>query len=134
MTFLGDVERGKLGEEWVLSHSAVCVDVRGWKYFQDLDIDFIMEGGLLVEVKTDYRCCNTGNIYYEKYTNSGRIGCCAKTRADAIWYYCVGMGVYKFRVSELRKESGRMTRDGRGMLLRLSDLVARGVCYEVVDI
>ena len=66
------------------------VDVREDKMFQSLDIDFLVENidrqFSTIEVKTDYKAHETGNIVYE-VTTSGNIGCFEKTKAKYKAYF-----------------------------------------------
>ena len=66
------------------------VDVREDKNFQDKDIDFLVENNerqfTPIEVKTDYKAHETGNLVYEVST-SGNIGCFEKTEARFIMYF-----------------------------------------------
>ena len=60
---------GEIGEEAVLAYLSKrhkVEDVRLNKYYQNIDIDFIVDGHTL-EVKTDNNIAYTGNIYIETY-------------------------------------------------------------------
>lgn len=94
--FKKDLIVGKIGEnraeEMLLRSSRTrgFIDVRNDSYFQNLDIDFLVERNdgriLKYEVKTDTQAHKTGNIVYEK-TTSGNVGCLEKSHADFILYY-----------------------------------------------
>lgn len=110
------------------------VDVRKDKTFQEQDIDFLIENMdrqfTPIEVKTDLKSHETGNIVYELST-SGNIGCFEKTMARYIFYYIpVKKVVYMIDVSALRKyvysvrpEEKRMGDNATGFLIPINDLL-----------
>lgn len=109
--FFPDVERGKTGEMaalWFFSQNPSVksiISCQGDSYYQDMDIDFLVQIGnkvVSVEVKTDYKAHETGNIFYELSTNGHR-GCFEKTRADAILIYLPAVNkMYQFNTTALR--------------------------------
>lgn len=111
--FKKDLEAGEIGEEVAFrilssSHQTKSIlDVRKDPYFQNLDIDFLVEkySGIVIkyEVKTDRQAHKTGNIAFEK-TTSGNIGCLEKSHADYILYYLSETQImYGFWLSAIRK-------------------------------
>lgn len=111
--FKKDLEAGEIGEEVAFrilssSHQTKSIlDVRKDPYFQNLDIDFLVEkySGIVIkyEVKTDRQAHKTGNIVFEK-TTSGNIGCLEKSHADYILYYLSEtQAMYGFWLSAIRK-------------------------------
>lgn len=110
--FRKDLLVGKIGEnkaeELLLKSSRTrgFIDVRNDIYFQNLDIDFLVERSdgriLKYEVKTDTQAHRTGNIVYEK-TTSGNVGCLEKSHADFILYYLSESDeMYIFELSKLK--------------------------------
>lgn len=99
--FERDMNTGAIGEEIVFnllkSDSRVkeVIDVREDKIFQRIDVDFVQffknEKPLLIEVKTDEKAHETGNIIYESISNAtyNTIGCFEKTTSQIIYYYIV---------------------------------------------
>jgi hypothetical protein len=96
MSFSKSLKEGGYGEHAVwnlfnkLPKVRSVVDVREDKAFQALDIDFLVENierqFSTIEVKTDYKAHETGNIVYEVST-SGNVGCFEKTKAKFIAYF-----------------------------------------------
>lgn len=98
--FLKDLNFGKSGEDIIFnllkndSRTKDVIDVRKEKLFQQMDIDFIQffKNGksVLIEVKTDSKAQETGNIAYEHTSNINfnTVGCFEKTSAHLI-YYCI---------------------------------------------
>lgn len=88
--FYKDIERGKIGEEMFIEQEkadgATVIDVRDNQTFRALDTDFILVDSsfgdrlVTVEVKTDYKSEQTGNVFIETYNTS--------TGKDGWWYYC----------------------------------------------
>lgn len=62
-------ERGKLGEAVVasllLSLGYEVEDVSGNEAYQKQDIDFVVNGNITVEVKTDFQISKTQNLLFE---------------------------------------------------------------------
>lgn len=116
------------------------IDVRDDKRFQMMDVDFLVEMSsrqyIWLEVKTDYKATETGNIAYELRT-SGNIGCFEKTKADVIAYYVPTSGyIYLIKAKELRMyvrnanyPIRRMGDASEGYLLPISELERDGVIY-----
>ena len=114
------------------------VDVRQDEHFQELDIDFLVENFKRqftpIEVKTDYKAHETGNIVYEVST-SGHLGCFEKTKARYIYYYIpASKVVYMIDVKDmrtyihsLRPEEKKMGDNATGFLLPIRDLIDANV-------
>ena len=137
--FENSLREGESGEHivWnILSKSQdvrSIVDVRQDKFFQEMDIDFLVENSARqftpIEVKTDYKAHDTGNIVYELST-SGHIGCFEKTKARYIYYYVPGdQVVYMIDVKAMRTyvhqsrpEEKNMGDNATGFLLPIRDL------------
>jgi hypothetical protein len=67
-------------------------DVQEDKFFQQMDVDIILDGDIWVEIKGDtYR---TGNLFIETIANinKGSIGCLLYTQADYIFYEFLTQG------------------------------------------
>lgn len=94
--FEESIKYGEYGEHTVwnmlMNRAEVrsVVDVRKDKKFQEQDIDFLVENNkrqfTAVEVKTDFKAQETGNIVYE-LTTDGNVGCFEKTKAQYILYF-----------------------------------------------
>lgn len=109
------------------------VDVRDDKTFQEKDIDFLVENldrqFTSVEVKTDFKAHETGNIVYE-VTTSGHMGCFEKTEAKYIAYYIPKseevhlIDVKKLRsyIHSIQPEPKNMGDNAMGFLLPIEDL------------
>ena len=110
------------------------VDVRKDKKFQEQDIDFLVENMnrqfTTIEVKTDFKAHETGNLVYELST-SRNIGCFEKTQAEYIMYYIpaekvvhmidvVGLRTY---IHKVRPEEKKMGDSATGFLLPIKDLI-----------
>ena len=112
----------------------VIVDVRKDKRFQEKDIDFLVENAdqqfTSVEVKTDFKAHETGNIVYE-LTTSGNVGCFEKTQADYIAYFVPKTKqVHMINVKALRKfidlnkpKEIRMGDNATGYLIPIANLI-----------
>ena len=138
--FEQSLREGESGEHivWnILSKSQdvrSIVDVRQDKVFQEMDIDFLVENSARqftpIEVKTDFKAHDTGNIVYELST-SGHIGCFEKTKARYIYYYVPGdQVVYMIDVKAMRTyvhqsrpEEKNMGDNAAGFLLPIRDLI-----------
>lgn len=135
-----DLKDGEIGEHvvWNLLQKSSkvrnIVDVRQDKVFQSQDIDFFVENFdrqfTPIEVKTDFKAHETGNIVYEIST-SGHLGCFEKTKAAYIYYYIpVSKIVYMIDVvalrtyiHQLRPEEKKMGDNATGFLLPIKDLL-----------
>lgn len=110
------------------------VDVRKDKKFQEKDIDFLVENMnrqfTSIEVKTDFKAHETGNLVYE-VTTSRHIGCFEKTQAEYIMYYIpankvvymidvVGLRTY---IHKVRPEERRMGDNATGFIIPIQDLI-----------
>ena len=94
--FISDLRDGSYGEHVVWNllikqpNVKSIVDVRDDKNFQKKDIDFLVEDinrqFTPVEVKTDFKTQDTGNIVYELSCNGG-MGCFEKSDAKVFMYY-----------------------------------------------
>ena len=114
------------------------VDVRDDKDFQEKDIDFLIEDRnrqfTPVEVKTDFKAHETGNIVYEA-TTSNHIGCFEKTQAKYIMYFIpekkeahmIDVVALRTYLHEVRPEEKKMGDNSTGFLLPIEDLKMRGV-------
>lgn len=122
----------------------VVVDVRKDKRFQEKDIDFLVENAdqqfTSVEVKTDYKAHETGNIVYE-VTTSGNMGCFEKTQADYIAYFVPkSKKVYMIHVISLRTylhklmpEPVKMGDNATGFLIKIKDLIDNKVIKGIYE-
>lgn len=122
----------------------VVVDVRKDKRFQDKDIDFLVENNkqqfASVEVKTDFKAHETGNIVYE-VTTSGNIGCFEKTQADYIAYFIPKSKlIHLIHVDSLRSfvkmakpELRKMGDNAEGYLIKIQDLINANVIKETYE-
>ena len=120
-------------QKWVRS----VVDVREDKNFQEQDIDFWIENNerqfASVEVKTDYKAHETGNIIYEVQT-SDNLGCFEKTKAKYIAYYIPAnkviymINTVKLRtfIHKKRPEERRMGDNASGILIPIQELERAG--------
>lgn len=96
MAFKEDLIFGETGEHvaWIQllesPKTRLVMDVRKDKYFQQKDIDFLQldlnNNVNKVEVKTDRKAHETGNIAFETDSN-GNVGCLERSEADYIYYY-----------------------------------------------
>lgn len=108
--FIKDKYRGKWGEAQVASlldkAGIRYEDVSEVKEWQDVDVDFILEGKIRLEVKTDFAIKNTGNIFIEvNKERNGKIypGWWQKIQADSIaWVDALNGIVYMISVRKLR--------------------------------
>lgn len=98
MSFEEDVKFAEIGEKeclWLLTNSKktkLVVDVRSDPFFQRLDIDFLQldinNRVNKIEVKTDRKGHETGNLFFETECNS-KEGCLQRSEADYVYYYLV---------------------------------------------
>ena len=137
--FNESLKEGETGEHVVwnllnnLNGVRSMVDVRKDKYYQSVDIDFLMEDYKRqftpIEVKTDFKAHKTGNIAYEVQT-SGSLGCFEKTKAKYVMYYVpadktvywidvIAMRTY---LQETHPEEKKMGDNATGFLLPIKDL------------
>lgn len=128
------------GESWVRS----IVDVRQDEGFREQDVDFLVENlhrqFAGVEVKTDFKAHETGNLVYE-LTTSGHIGCFEKTKAKFIAYIVPkSRKVYWISVNALRDYTHngnlkeiRMGDNATGFLIPLEDLIRNGVIMKTYE-
>lgn len=110
------------------------VDVRDDKHFQELDIDFLVENlerqFTSIEVKTDFKAHETGNIVYEIST-SNNVGCFEKTQAQFIAYFIpesrqvhmISVGALRRYISQVHPKEIRMGDNATGYLLPIEDLI-----------
>lgn len=146
MSFDESLTSGLVGELIVwnaLNHLETVrtvIDVRDDKKFQSMDVDFLVEMAsrqvIWLEVKTDYKATETGNIVYE-LTTSGNVGCFEKTKADVIAYYVPTSGcIYLINVKKLRNyvrscdyPLKKMGDASEGYLLPIAELERENVIY-----
>ena len=110
ITFLGEMKRGKVGEELFVDflnrHNFDYEDLRESKDFQKKDIDFLVADKYF-EVKTDYKINKTGNVVIE-LTNTREGFTCPgwffKTEADNLVIIDpIDRKGYRLRMEELRE-------------------------------
>lgn len=151
MSFTSDLDVGHIGERiaWdilnEISNVIQIVDVRKDKRYQAADIDLMFETTtkqfFYVEVKTDKRMNETGNIIYETKTTEN-VGCMVKTKADYLFQYdYVGHIMYVIDIKRLRDfvnkrrfTEVKISDDTRGYLIPIADLKENGLVsreYEV---
>lgn len=152
--FQQDLRTGSIGEESVLQFLKVSkstkniMDVRYDKFFQELDVDFIQETHnnefRKIEVKTDTKAHNTGNLAYEHTSNKhyNTIGCFEKTKADYIFYYLTeNKNLYIFHTETLRgyininKNRFRevnMGDNALGYLVKLEELINNNIGWRMI--
>lgn len=110
--FVNDLSFGEIGEmvTWNIltkqENVRAIMDVRSDKRSQDDDVDFIVQYSnkqvYKIEVKTDRKAHETGNIIYELTSNSNP-GCMARSKADYFYYYIPGLNkVYVLNNKGLR--------------------------------
>ena len=142
--FSESLKEGEMGEHvvWnILSKSTSVrsiVDVRQDKNFQEQDIDFLIENDKRqftpIEVKTDFKAQDTGNIVYEVST-SGHIGCFEKTKAKYIYYYIpakkvvymIDVKAFRTYLQKARPEEMKMGDNATGCLIPIDDLIREKV-------
>lgn len=147
---------GKLGERVVFDYlnskvKEIMNVTKDTRYFQEEDVDFIVkyyDGNIYkIEVKTDFKAHETGNIYYEvnSYTTKG---CFARTKADLVMYYIpktytlLQIDVPKIRsYIEENKENLKLTNAGTfetgvssGYLLKINELKDKGILKEIKEV
>lgn len=138
--FEQSLKEGESGEHvvWnVLQKSSrvrSIVDVRQDKSFQAQDIDFLIENTdrqfTPIEVKTDFKAHETGNIIYEAST-SGHLGCFEKTKAKYVYYYIpaekvihmIDVVALRTYIHKVRPEERKMGDNATGFLLPIKDLI-----------
>lgn len=146
--FEEDITFGKTGEEivWLAllnnPQTKQVVDVRKDKYFQANDVDFlqILTNGKCnkIEIKTDRKAHETGNIVYETKSNEN-LGCLERTIADYIIYclsgngniYCFNPQVVKKYIEFTNPKEIDMGDGAKGYLLDIEDLMKKKVIKEL---
>lgn len=96
MNFKESLKDGAMGEHVVwnlfmkMDNVRNVIDVRDDKFFQEADVDFLVEKTnrqfTWIEVKTDFKAHETGNIVYE-LSSSGNMGCLEKSKAKYVVFY-----------------------------------------------
>lgn len=108
--FHTDLERGALGERAVIdlmvSRGHQVVDIRADKDAQNSDIDFLIDG-VLCELKTDFVCWRTGNLFLEDIllysNNTDAQGWFRKTEAEFLFYLdWENKQLHIYRMADLR--------------------------------
>lgn len=114
------------------------IDVRDDKGFQEKDIDFLVEDRnrqfTPIEVKTDYKAHETGNVVYELST-SNNIGCFEKTQAKYIMYFVpkskeahmIDVKEFRTYLQKARPDERKMGDHSTGFLLSIQELKDNGV-------
>lgn len=139
MSFKDSLKQGGVGEHVVwnllMKQKGIrsVIDVRDDKKFQEADVDFLVEDYnrqfMWVEVKTDMKAHESGNIVYE-LTTSNHTGCFEKTKSEYIMYYLPATKVvYMIHTQSLRNyvyqqmpKVYRMGDYAEGCLLKIEDL------------
>ena len=142
--FEQDLKYAEIGEmvAWnLLSKNPSIVqvlDVRHEPKFQKMDVDFIAithtKNYVFVEVKTDEKAHESGNIVYEISSN-GNLGCFARTDADYVYYYvrqtgdCHLINVRALRdyIDMNRLEVKKMGDGAQGFLIPIKTLISKGI-------
>lgn len=152
MSFEDDNIRGKVGERlvfYLLSHNdkiKVVLDVSDDTRYRARDVDFLIQtikGQVYeVEVKTDFRAHETGNIFFE-IESHGKVGCLRKTTADYIYYYLFhNKKLYMIITEKLREyidskgvlfEAVPGGNDSKGYLIPIDELVKLKIATERVS-
>ena len=138
--FSESLKEGESGEHvvWNLLQKSntvrSVVDVRMDKDFQEKDIDFLVENDkrqfTAIEVKTDFKAHETGNLVYELST-SRHIGCFEKTEAKYVMYYIpaskvvhmIDVVALRTYIHQTRPNEVRMGDNATGFLIPLKDLI-----------
>lgn len=139
-----DLKDGETGEHivWnILQKSKKVrsiIDVRQDKAFQAQDIDFLIENYerqfTPIEVKTDFKAHETGNIVYELST-SGHLGCFEKTKATYVYYYIpankiiymIDVVALRTYIHRIRPEEKKMGDNATGFLISIKDLLDKNI-------
>ena len=121
------------------------VDVRKDREFQEKDIDFLVEDinrqFTSIEVKTDFKAHETGNLVYELST-SNNVGCFDKTQAKYIVYFIPkAKEAHVISVKALRDyvynkahpEEKKMGDNATGFLLPIAELKKHGVIEKTFE-
>jgi hypothetical protein len=150
MSFQQGLKNGGYGEHAVwnmfnkMPKVRSVVDVREDKLFQASDIDFLVETidrqFSAIEVKTDYKAHETGNIVYE-VTTGGQIGCFEKTKAKYIAYfvpksetvYLIGTRNFRQYVHNQELEPKRMGDDATGYLFSIEELIKNKIILRTYE-
>lgn len=85
--YFSDIETyGKFGEELFLNDykDLQVKDVRKSKFYQQVDVDFIVNNKWFVEVKVDTVALKTGNLVFEVISH-GSLGWSSITQADYLY-------------------------------------------------
>ena len=149
MEFEQDLIRGKAGEKvvyYMLTHNDKIKDV--WdvsddRRYQENDVDFLIltsKGQVYgVEVKTDFRAHETGNIFFETESH-GKVGCLQKTTADYIYYYLFhNKKLYMINTEKLREfldrkgimmDTVKGGENSRGYLISIDELIRQKIATE----
>lgn len=122
------------------------IDVRDCIKHQEKDIDFLVETinrqFYSVEVKSDYKAHESGNMVYE-FSSSGKLGCFERTEADFIFYFIpqnrevhmVNVKALRQYVRKTRPEERKMGDASTGFLLPIKDLIKNKVIkYTYTDV
>lgn len=120
------------------------VDVRDDPHFQEQDIDFLLENNKRhfcpIEVKTDFKAHETGNVVYE-VTTSGNIGCFEKTKARWIAYFIpkkrvvhlIDVAALRTYIHDIQPEKRKMGDNATGFLLPIADLEKAKVIFKTYE-
>lgn len=120
------------------------IDVREDKRFQEWDVDLLIEDEDRqfhgVEVKTDWKTYETGNVIYET-ESFGKVGCLERTKADYVAYFVPQSGnIYLCETNALRKcvKSGGypakpLAERNLGIIVPLGDLERFGVVKMMIQ-
>lgn len=148
MGFEECLKNGEVGEHiaWNLlsknKNIATVIDMRDSTWGREQDVDFMViatnKDTRFVEVKTDFKAHETGNIAYELKT-SGNAGCFYKTAANWVLYYVpYAKVVYWIDVRRMREHIQarsysvvRMGDYAEGYLIPIDDLVSDKVIYHI---
>lgn len=149
--FNDDIEFAKIGEAKVVTFFrgmvddngtpkfADVIDVRNTKKFQEMDVDFILNKGngdvIMVEVKTDRKISDTGNLVFETLSN-GNPGCLQRSAADAICYvdavygvmYYINLQKLKILIGNMHYKEVHMGDNAVGYLIPVDDVIKYNVC------
>lgn len=119
------------------------IDVREDRRFQEWDVDLLIENDerqfFGIEVKTDWKTFETGNVIFET-ESFGKIGCLERTKADYVAFFVPQSGnIYLCDTKELKKcaKSGNyptkpMGQETLGIIVPLGDLERFGVVKQTI--
>lgn len=146
MSFEESLKRGDFGEHAIwnylikMPNVRSIVDVRDDENFRQMDVDFLIENTkrqfTWVEVKTDYKAHETGNLCYE-FSTSGHTGCFEKTMAEVMIYYLpvtetahfVKMKDLRAYIGRVRPPTIRMGDKAEGFLVSIEELKRQKIIY-----